>query len=534
MKKALLTISFCYISVLLFALDNEKEVKSEIKEVTVFLRGASITNVGSTTIDAGANDIIFGNLSSFIDENSIEVKGEGDFTILSTFFRINYLNNQLPNQEIKAIEDTLEALQMRMETQKNLRIVYENEESLLLSNKSIGGGNTGVNAAELEKIANIFRTRLSELKSKQMECKMKEKKLNLEIAKLNSQLNELNAKRNKNTGEIVVTVSAKAKGNAKLSVTYNVSAAGWNPVYDIRATDSNSPVKLDYRATIFQNTGVDWKNVKLTLSTGNPSQSGTQPALNPWRISFYSPVVQKNNLYPRDKRAEAVAVPQEMYKAEAKKADDASSYTEVSESQTNILYEISIPYTIPSDNKPHSVNIQSFSMPAQYKYYSAPKLDNDVFLLAKITGWDQYNLLSGTANIFFEGTFVGKSYINTMLTTDTFDISLGRDKNIVITRTLLKDFSEKKIIGVNKKEIRFYEISIRNKKKQEAEITIDDQLPLSSNSEIEVELLEAANAGYDKTTGKISWNFKLAPSEDKKLKFGYSVKYPKDQVLSNF
>lgn len=546
MKKAFLTISFCYISILLFALDSEKKINSEIKEVTVFLNGASITNVGNTMLDSGVNDLVFENLSPFIDENSIEVKGEGDFTILSTSFRTNYLNDQLPGQEIKAIEDSLEVLQVKIDMQKNLRVVYENEEALLLANKNIGGGNAGVTAMELEKMANLFRTRLSDLKTRQMECKMKEKKFNIEIAKLNNQLNELNAKRDKNTGEIVVSVTAKARGNAKLTVTYNVSNAGWTPIYDIRATDSNIPIKLDFRASIFQNTGMDWKDVKLKISTGNPTQGGTQPTLNPWWISFYQPTVQPRSqgVFQRDEeksiniqgsRSEGTDVYIDgMKMSEKKKADNTSNYTQVSESQTNILYEITIPYTIPSDNKPHSVSIQAFTVPAKYKYYGAPKLDNNVFLLAKVTGWDQYNLISGTANIFFEGTFVGKTYLNTMLTTDTFDISLGRDKNIAMTRTLLKDFSEKKMIGVNKKEIRYYEISIRNKKKQEIEIDINDQMPLSSNNEIEVELLESANAEFDKVTGKLSWNFKLAPSEEKKIKFGYSVKYPKDKVILGF
>ncbi|MBI4931987.1 MAG: mucoidy inhibitor MuiA family protein [Bacteroidetes bacterium] len=541
MKNIFITSLIAIFPIILFSQENEKKVKSEIKDVTVFLSGASVTSSGSTTIDAGPQDLVFENLSPYIDANSIEAKGEGAFTILAVTFRTNYLNNQPKTKEIKQLEDSLEMLQLKITVQQNLRNVYESEESMLLANKSIGGQNVGVNSAELEKVANILRTRLTDLNTKEMECSLKEKKLNEEIVKVQSQLNEANAKRNKNTGEVVVSVTALTAVNAKLSLTYNVMNAGWSPIYDLRAEGNNPAVKLEYRANVWQNTGVEWKNVKLNISTGNPSVSGTKPTLNPWWLSFYSPIsYKKYSSYGKQKNAQVMAdmpvASGEVMKEEAEKTVDAnyaSDYTTVSESAVTVEYEISIPYNIASDNKPHSVSIQSLNIPAAYRYYCAPKLDPDAFLLAKITGWDKYNLLSGNLNIFFEGTFVGTSYLDTHTTTDTLDISLGRDKNVVVKRTLLKDFSDKKIIGLNKKESRAYEISIRNKKKAEIEIDIEDQIPLSTSNEIEIESLETSGAKYNKETGLLTWNLKVATGEEKKFRFSFSVKYPKDKVLSN-
>jgi len=541
MKNIFITSFIALAPIFLFSQENEKKVKSEIKNVTVFLSGASVTSSGSTTIDAGPQDLVFENLSPFIDANSIEAKGEGAFTILAVTFRTNYLNNQPKTKEIKQLEDSLEVLHMKISVQQNLRNVYESEESMLLANKNIGGQNVGVSSVELEKIANILRTRLTDLNNKEMECSMKEKKLNEEIVKVQSQLNEQNAKRNKNTGEVVVSVTAQSAVNAKLSLTYNVNNAGWSPIYDLRAEGSNATVKLEYRANVWQNTGVDWKNVKLNISTGNPSVSGTKPTLNLWWLSFYNPTsYKKYSGYGKQKTAQpsmvdgvsSGTVEKESY-AEVPDANYAYDYTTVSESAVTVEYEISIPYNIASDNKPHSVSIQSLNIPASYRYYCAPKLDPDAFLLAKITGWDKYNLLSGNLNIFFEGTFVGKSYLETRTTTDTLDISLGRDKNVVVKRTLLKDFSDKKIIGLNKKETRAYEISIRNKKKAEIEIDIEDQIPLSTSNEIEIEMLENGGAKHNKEIGLLTWNMKAATGEEKKFRFSFSVKYPKDKSLSN-
>lgn len=542
MKNSVL-FSFLLFPAMLFSQNAEKKIRSEIKHVTVYLSGASVNNTATANVDPGQSDLVFENLAPGVDMNSISAKGEGPFTILSVSFRNNYLSNQPKSKEIVQLEDSLEGLQLKINVQANLRNVYESEKSMLLANKNIGGQNTGVSALELEKIANLLRTRLTDLSNRQMECTLKEKKLNEEIVKVQNQLAQLNAKRNVSTGEIVVTVAADAAvANAKFSLTYNVHNAGWSPVYDLRAADSKSPVKLEYRANIWQNTGVDWKNVKLSVSTGNPSQGGTKPTIMPWWLSFYT---ASYGLRTKDAGGKQVKKYTEYQNAPAsislettaaagfEDARNAGDFTTVSESQTSVLYDISIPYNIASDNIPHSVSIQSFTIPASYRYYCAPKLDPDAFLLAKITGWDQYNLQSGTMNVFFEGTFVGKSYLDTRSTNDTLDISLGRDKNVIVQRTNLKEFSEKKIIGLNKKELRTYEITLRNKKKQDIDIDIEDQIPLSTNSEIEIEALETSGAKYNKETGLLQWSLKAATGEEKKFRFGFSVKYPKDKVLSN-
>lgn len=538
--KKILTLGFIAFISQSFSQENEKKVKSEIKHVTVFLSGAAVTSVGNTSIEPGAHDLVFENLSPYVDANSIEAKGEGSFTILAVYFRSNYLNNQPKPKEIRLLEDSLEMLQVKLAVQQNLRNVYESEEAMLLANKNIGGQNTGVNALELEKIANILRARLTDLNAKELECTLKEKKITEEIVKIQSQLAEMNARRNKNTGEIVVSVSANAATAAKLSLTYNVQNAGWTPVYDLRAEGNSPNVKLECRANVWQNTGVDWKDVKLTVSSGNPSVSGTKPVLDPWWLSYYTPTKykpyssygKKSKTAAYDAPASSAETVSQNTEDQLQEADYSYNYTVVEENATTVEYEISILYNIPTDGKPHSVSVQSVNIPALYRYYCAPKLDPDAFLLAKITGWDKYNLLSGNMNVFFDGTFVGRSYLETRTTSDTLDISLGRDKNVVVKRTLLKDFSDKKIIGLNRKETRAYEITVRNKKKSEIEIDVEDQVPLSTSNEIEIETLETGGAKHDKEKGLLTWNFKIATGEEKKLRMSYSVKYPKDKVIS--
>jgi uncharacterized protein (TIGR02231 family) len=219
---------------------------------------------------------------------------------------------------------------------------------------------------------------------------------------------------------------------------------------------------------------------------------------------------------------------------EAVMAESSSDYTVITEGQVSASFDISIPYTIDADGKPYIVEVQNFSAPATYRYYCAPKLDKEAVLLARINGWDQYNLLSGEANIFFEGMLVGKSFIDAANTNDTLDISLGRDKSVVLSRTKLKDFSEKKTIGTQKKETLAFDIVVRNKKKQDIEIEIEDQIPLSQNAALEVELIEKTGGKLNAETGKITWPLKVKTGDTEKIRLSFSLKYPKEKVLTNF
>jgi len=524
------------------AADSEKPVKSTIKEVTVFLNGAEINRSGNTTLTAGTTYLLFEGLSPNIDKNSIQVKGKGNFIILSVVHRINYLREQEKPKDIIALEDTLESLKLRIEFQQNLKSVYQEEQSMILANKSIGNKEVGVDALDLEEVADFFRKRLTDIKSRTLKAKIKEKKLREEINKVKKQLASLNAKRNRSTSEIVVGVSAKERTPAKFNLSYFVYSAGWVPSYDLRAADTKSPVKLDYKANVYQNTGVDWDDVKITLATVNPTQSGTKPKLNTWFLKFSQPIImhsvyretQKPRAAPQAMAAQVLAYEAPLME---KDASTAASYTQVAQNQINTEFKIALPYSIPADGKKHSVEIQNYKLPAKFSHFSISKLDRDAFLLAKITGWEDYNLLSGEASIFYAGTYVGKSYINARSTNDTLDLSFGRDKSIVITREKLKDFSSKKFIGTNKKETFAYEISIRNTKSAKGgdavEVVIQDQVPISSDKEIIVELLESSNAKYNEETGKLTWRIKLSPSETKKLRLMFSVKYPKNKTIQN-
>jgi uncharacterized protein (TIGR02231 family) len=203
----------------------------------------------------------------------------------------------------------------------------------------------------------------------------------------------------------------------------------------------------------------------------------------------------------------------------------------VTTGQTTFQFVIEQSYNIPSDGKQHTVNVQERTIDALYEYYCAPKLDKDVFLTARITGWEEMNLLNGEANLYYEGTYLGKAMLNTQNTGDTLDISLGRDKNIAVTRIKQKEFSRKQVFGSNKTDERRWEISIRNKKSLPINMVVEDQYPTSTDKDIVVEKGEAKEATLDEATNKLTWRLKIDATKEKKIGFSYSVKYPKSSRI---
>lgn len=217
------------------------------------------------------------------------------------------------------------------------------------------------------------------------------------------------------------------------------------------------------------------------------------------------------------------------------RSDDVVYFVDGYEPKTNITsleYRIDIPYSIPSDGNDYNVKIKEVNNPVNYVYYSIPKLDKDVFLIAELSNWTKLNLLSGKSSIYYKGTFTGQSEIDANSTKDTLEISLNRDKNIVVERELLKEKNEKQFIGKNIKETINWSITIKNKKSEKAKIFIEDQFPISENKSVEIEKLEYSNGKVNNKTGQVIWELELEPNEKKELILKYSVKYPNYMNIS--
>jgi uncharacterized protein (TIGR02231 family) len=512
---------------------NEQKTSSAISNVTVFLSQAQVTRTAHASLDAGVTTLVFDKISPFINANSIQVRIDGNVTLLSVSTRQNYLKEDEKPKQVILLEDSLQSLKWALESLGNKRQADQFEKDAMLANNRVGGQN-GVKADDLEDALTLFHKRMLEIGDNMQKLNLQEKKLNTVKQKIESQLAEFQNGLNLSSTEILVTVKALAPvTNARVEFSYMVSNASWKPFYDIRVQDTKSPLQLVSKAFITQLTREEWKNVTIKLSTANPNEGGTKPELQTTFLRFYNTLPR---LTPRYSGGDMPASQPMQVNSEANKSAEmeySRGVATVEQTPVNIEFNVTSAYTIPSDNHPHQVDLIVTNLDAVYAYGAVPKLDKDAFITAKVSGKDLVNQVSGEANVYFEGTYVGKTFINGT-TNDSMLLSLGRDKRIQIQRVKLKDFCSTTFTGSNKKELTTWEIRLRNTRKEPVMIVVEDQVPVSADKEIEVKVLDAGKGKLDEATGKLTWNFMLNAEESQTLKFSFEVKYPKEKQIPGY
>jgi uncharacterized protein (TIGR02231 family) len=516
---------------------------SKITDVTVFRNYAKETRLANTTVPEGNSEIIISNISTFLDENSLQVATKGNVKILSVSSRLNYLTDKTKSAQVIKLNDSVEILNDEIDWQSQQYYSYQDELKILDENKKLSNDKTVYTAAQVKELAELYRVRSIELRKYMYDLTKKQKAGREKITRIKQQIAELNGNQSTTVKEIVLKVNAKAAGAVSFKCSYIVTNAYWTPIYDIRAKNINSPLQLDCRAKVVQNTGYDWKDVKLTLSTANPSANHDRPILYPIYVDFFQPdyyqyKMKKSATYGENQMMNMAAAPAKVDIAraydkaefdEGMKADDNN--VTIQEGEMAVEYNIETLQDVESDNKEHIVAIQEIEMPALYSYHTVPKLDMTAYLLARVTDWSKYNLLAGEANIFFDDNYVGKSYLNPNVSADTLLISLGRDEKINVKRVKLNDYSAKKLLSGNIRETKAFETTIKNNKNTAIEIELLDQYPISKNSQIEVTLEDANGATVTEEYGKLLWKIKLQPNESRKIKLVYTIKYPKDKQV---
>lgn len=513
---------------------QEKYIASTVSQVTVFRQGAQLYGELPFSIQPGTFDLVAGGLSPYIDPSSIQVRGEGDFMIMGVNHRNNYLENPAETEILTALRNKIEALTYKIEDERTAIDVLLEKELFLKSNYDVVTNKSTITPEQLKALLDIYSANTESVKTAILKKHRLIKEYEEEKKKLENQLATSVDKSKLPTGEIVVTVTGTKASSGKVKLSYVVMNAGWYPSYDIRVDDISSPASIIYRANIWQNSGIDWKDVKVSLSNASPMTAGALPTLNPWFVDFYQPYAyQELNETIRIRGTKSMPAARDATPEDVPMTaqESAPLPVTVSESSISFSFDVNVAQTILSDGKPEVVELQRLTVPATYSYAATPKLTGSAYLMGYITDWDEYNLLPGESNIYFSNTFTGKGYINTAELTDTLPVSLGADNNITVKREKRKDFTSQKLIGANKVETMSFLISVRNNKSQAAAVKLRDQIPLSQNSDITVEAVDLSGGVLNRVTGEIVWDLRVEPRQTKEIILTYSVKHPKDQKV---
>ncbi len=695
-----------------FVIQVQAQTKSKIRSVTVYLDGAEINRQAPVKLKSGTTEFTFNKLSPHIQESSIQISGLKTASILSINYGINYPSKQKQNDSITALKADLEAIEGSIQYEYDLISGYNEEISLIQSNKRLGNESEVVSLEELKKFATYYRTRITELKSAINTSNKTVDKLTNQKQTINKQLLEFNSDEKIQTGEITLKLNSEKPIELDLKIAYNIKNAGWFPIYDLKADKINSPINLEYKAHVFQNSGCDWTNVDLVLSTSDPNTNNEKPIVNPKYLNFVNPysnyqsqratrsynykynplvktvsgvvtsssdglplpgvtIIEKGtsngvqsdfdgNYALKTSGGNAIVYSYVGMKTEELPIhssimnvalnEDASLLDEVvvtgyenrpnnsfvkalsgqvaglnitkssgqpggnslvqlrgvssfhgnveplfiidgylvNESNfrslnendiasidvlkdakataiygnrgnngviviktkngfrpnknelgvtietgiTNTRFEIDKAYSIPSDGDVTVIEIDKFNVPAKYTYFSAPVLNENVFLTAKIGNWEQYNLLPAEANVYFEGSYSGKTNINPGATSDSLTISLGVDPNIIVKRTQRNDFKKTTFIGNNKVVYKAFEIEVRNNKQSNIQLTLLDRIPITQNKSIKLDDIDTGTSQYDKDKGILKWVINLSSGAVDKVEHSYSIKYPKGKRIN--
>lgn len=563
MKKILLisgVVLFCTSS----KAQDTARVDAAIKNATVYFGyGAELTHESKVKIDATTKIIVISQLSTSIDINSLQISVPEDVALLSQHYKVYYpaIPTVIKTKEVERLEDSIVLLQKEITRIDNLVAIDQEilaKTGLLIETTINTSGNKTITSEEVLKLLEYYNLKIEKSKTNIYNHKQNINLQNLKIADIRKRIAVMSVvapNKQKPYGQVFLQVMCKRSGEIPVDLSYYTTQAGWTAVYDVRVNSKTNKVKLVYKASLTQTSGIDWKKTKLTLSTGSPNFGVAAPILTPWYLQLYVPgiytelqrraaqgnasrnVVQS---YRDDRSLSEVVVSgtdgdykQEKLKDQTIDPSTLQQYTTLNEGQLNTNFEIDLPYDIESDGQLHSVTIKDQEISCVLKNYAVPRIDKDAYLLAEVADWQNLDLLPGDANIIMDDTYIGKSVIDPNTTADTLNLSLGRDKRIAVKRSVVKELSSLKTSGKESRQIFTYEIIVKNNKLTDVNLLLKDQYPLSTIKEVEVKLEEDGAATVNPETGVLTWKIDLKPGESKKVRFTYSVKYPKDKKIVN-
>ncbi|MEN9971794.1 MAG: hypothetical protein RIS20_141 [Bacteroidota bacterium] len=640
----------------------QKEISSvaPIKKVTVFFTGAQVQHEAKIDLQAGRQDIVFQKLTDFIDPNTVQVKAQGDVTILSVRTRKNFEDLKISNEEIHALNAKKDVLYRKDQALRDEYVILEMDKNLLLKNRDLKGQDQGLKTTELKEAYLFMHTKLTEVITRETAIYAELEDLQKKMNQIEQEIISQRSKPVINYSEVVVEVDVNKSCTAGFQFNYISPNATWKAYYDMRSDGIGKPVRLEAKANVSQTTGIEWKDVDLVLSTNDPYENAQEPTLQPWTIYY--------NNYPQQKTQSTRNLPQVQYDGEklrgevidastgealpfarvqfannpniaavtnfdgkfeltipkgenyvnaifvgyntaqlqitstylkfflepqevvlkevmvlglesteandyyidginetsasgvtitrediarmpARSADMLQSLpgvqtgrkrkmdfknetaawngnavaTTITKKDLRVEYTIQSKMSIPSDGMDHRVSIATHELPASYEYHVIPKIDPSVYLSAQVVGWEKLNLLSGESNIYFDGTFMGKSFLDVNSTKDTLSFSFGKDSKVSVERTRLKEKSKIKTIGSRQKFDVTWEIKIKNNGGAMIPILIKDQFPVSNQEDIKVKRGEIVDGKVDEETGIITWSFLKGISGSQVITFDYSV-----------
>jgi uncharacterized protein (TIGR02231 family) len=432
---------------------------------------------------------------------------------------------------LNVIKDSIEDLQEKLKYKELQYEALEAEKKTLLQNSvRINSVNQGLAVNEIDQTSAYIRKKQEEINTLLLQKSEEKRKLKRIMHNLKVRQRKMAEKDSCSVANIYLLVESSSQQNVEFTLTYYVKSCGWTPTYNIYSKGAGSPLILEYKANVLNNSGEDWNKIKLSLLAGNPSRSLTLPNMETWVLS-YTQKKRNGKVSGFNQSGNEGTLSKKQIKNGQTNNFNAPEVQEIELEEGEMQFNIEGTHTILSGERDYLLDISHNNLEASYIYQTIPKLDAKAYLIAKVKDWESLKLIEGDANVFLNETYVGRTYIDPLSAGDTLDLSLGPDPTIQITRVKKKDFNTRKLIGLQLVESFIYEIDVRNLNKNSIQIEVFDQIPIAQQEEIQISLDDKSSASYKESIGKLSWKLEIPAMQTSKLKMGYSVKYPRDKIV---
>lgn len=504
--------------------ENTQRLVAKIDSVTLFLSASQINSSTTITLEQGLNTVLIDEISNSILVNSLQLNLPKQVKLVSVSVKKQQV--EVENLSIiKKLQDSLDLVKNRIRKIEDQFSVLKNEHDLILNNKQVlEKENSTIQG--LKDLALFYRTRLSEIKATEFKLEQSSKQ-EVQLSKdLKKRLQAATYKQKQKNAQVQLILDAPKKIKGRMKLQYLVEAAGWYPIYTFKIETIEKPARLEYLASVYNNTGNDWDKVKLRASLADPTDDLKPPQLKPWYLSYRRPVAKAA---PAQLELDEEIMLNQEVDEQYYKYKKAKTFENVEVGNLDLTFEIPKTYSIPSDSDDyHSIFIQSMEVPVTYRYLVIPKVKKGAYLILGVIDWKKLGLISAPVYLYLRGTYLGESSIDTETLKDTLDLSLGRDAWVGVQQDNSEKVS-KKLVGANARETRSSTITIKNNYNSTLNLELVDQVPISQNSDIEIIINDVNGALEDEKTGFLRWKVKIPAKTERKFEFSYTVKYPKSK-----
>jgi uncharacterized protein (TIGR02231 family) len=537
---------------------TSRPVPSKVTAATIFLQGAELTATARLSLVEGANEVSIEGLSPGVDPASIRVNIGGGVVVSAHEYSIDHLSSSAaPSARIKMLKDSIDIYNAQIaRTDIDIKINSQMQSYLETGiAKNVSGSEAGLGVEELRRTMDYYKSKSEEILGGARELQKRRTGIRAALARVNSQLAEEGGAGGRSSGVLKLNLTSPAAATHTATITYFTRQASWSPYYDISAEGIDRPITIAARSRVSQHTGLDWENVRLTLSTSVPSNGRVAPLFETWILRpspvpaalmqemAMAPAAQNTVSYDQTVEESVEDVVVTAYGTQRKtgmlgavpySAPAIYDHVTTAEGALNVTYDIDLPYTIPGNGKEQTIDLAVKETPAEYKYYCAPRLDGATYLIAEITGWESLGLLSAPANVTYDGTYIGQTVIDASATQEKLALTLGADKRVAVTRELAEEFSSTRATGSTVEQTFAYRLTVRNNQTRPVAMVLKDQYPTSTDRAIVVTLDTKATTPPTATRedlGVVTWEGTFSPGEVRVHTFTYTVRHPREMLL---